>query len=129
MFGALGKGETGPKSLEVLNSYLGEGSEFRGSLTFQGAMRIDGVFEGEIATTGQISVGEKARVKADIVGTTVTVAGQVEGNIQAKERVDLKPTAKVIGDIKSPVLSIGEGVILEGKCIIDRSAAGPAPKA
>ncbi|OHE79326.1 MAG: hypothetical protein A2107_05765 [Verrucomicrobia bacterium GWF2_62_7] len=125
MFGAIGKSENGPKALEALNSYLGEGSEFKGSLTFQGAMRIDGVFEGELITTGQIAVGEKARVKADIVGTTITVAGQIEGNITAKERVDLKPTARVVGDIKSPVLSIGEGVILEGKCIIDRSGAGP----
>jgi len=129
MFGAFNKGEPALQPLDSNGSILAAGSEFKGSLTFKGAVRIDGIFEGEIISTGQVTIGDGARIKADIVGGNISVAGQVEGNITAKERVDLKPTARVISDIKSPIMSIGEGVILEGKCIIDRGTAGAAPAA
>lgn len=124
-FGAFNKADGVPRGSEP-QSFIGEGSEFRGSLTIKGNVQIDGSFEGEVAATGNVTIGEHAHFKATIMAGSVTVSGQVEGNITARERVDLKPTAKVIGDIKSPIMSIGEGVILEGRCIIDRSAAGNA---
>lgn len=120
MFAMGKKSDGGP---EANASYLGAGTEFKGTLTFEGNIRLDGNFEGEIISGGSITVGEGARVKADIVTGSALVHGQVEGNITAKERIELRSTARVIGDIKSPVLAIAEGVILEGKCIIDRNQA------
>ena len=104
-----------------ITSILGEGSEFKGTLTYNGTIRIDGNFEGEIISNGTVIIGEKAKIKADILTRICIIGGSYEGDITAKERIELLPSAVVKGNLKSPSLSIADGVVLEGQCIIDRS--------
>jgi cytoskeletal protein CcmA (bactofilin family) len=98
-----------------LNALLGKGSEFEGKLAFEGKVRIDGTFTGEISTNDTLHIGEGAKVSAEISCGTVIVEGEVTGNIKATGAVELKRPAKVRGDITSPSLSIEKGVIFEGR--------------
>src|SRR5512142_391942 len=93
---------------------LGEGAEFEGKLTFKGTVRIDARFRGSIETDDVLIVGEHARIDADIVCGTVVVHGQVNGNIRAKTGVELRHTAKVMGDLDTPSLSLEKGAFLQG---------------
>jgi cytoskeletal protein CcmA (bactofilin family) len=98
-----------------LNASLGRGSEFEGKLAFEGKVRIDGNFTGEISTNDTLHIGEGAKVSAEINCGTVIVEGEVVGNIKATGAVELHRPAKVRGDITSPSLSVEKGVIFEGR--------------
>jgi cytoskeletal protein CcmA (bactofilin family) len=101
-----------------INSTIGEESFFEGRYAIKGSLRIDGRFEGESLLVDQLLVGAMGRVKTDIIATNVVVEGIVIGNISASRRILLLPTARVLGDLKTPELIIQDGVVLEGKCTI-----------
>lgn len=110
---------------EMVNSIIGEGSEFRGEFYVNGLLRIDGKFEGTIHTTGKILVGRTGKVKSDIKAGSVIIGGTVIGNVEATEKIVLLSTARLIGDVITPSLVIEEGVIFEGKCIITKEGKSP----
>lgn len=103
---------------EGINSTIGEGSVFEGKFYISGSLKIDGKFEGEIKTDEELVVGERGRVKTDIFAKSVVVAGTVIGNITAENEVRLLETAKVLGDITAPAISIQRGVVAHGKITI-----------
>ena len=110
-------------SASDLNALLGKGSEFEGKLAFEGKVRIDGTFTGEISTNDLLMVGDGAKVQAEITCGTVIVEGEVVGNIKATAAVELRRPAKVHGDITTPSLVIEKGVIFEGRSRMDELQA------
>lgn len=110
-----------------LHTLLGKGSEFEGKLTFEGQVRIDGKYSGQIQTKDLLVIGEGARVTADISAGTVVVNGTVEGTIRATTLVELHPPARVKGTIETPALAIEKGVIFEGTTKMENLAAKAAP--
>ena len=107
-----------------VHTLLGKGSEFEGKLTFEGQVRIDGKFSGQIFTKDTLVIGEGARVNAEINAGTVIINGQVEGNIKATGMVELHPPARVKGSIETPALSMDKGVIFEGSCKMESTKGG-----
>src|SRR5947199_10065157 len=97
-------------------TFLGKWAQFKGVITFEGTIRIDGRLEGEIHTKGTLMVGEHAVIEGDINADVVVCGGQISGNIVASEKVQLLSTGVVTGTIKTPLLSIEEGVQLYGSC-------------
>ncbi len=112
-----------------INALLGAGSEFEGKLTFEGTVRIDGRFRGEIFSDGTLIVGEGARVEAALRVGTVLVYGEVIGNINATNGVELHAPASLKGNITSPALHIDKGVFFDGSCQMSTGAPEPAAKA
>ncbi|MBV1857086.1 MAG: polymer-forming cytoskeletal protein [Nannocystaceae bacterium] len=106
-------------STPEITTILGQGSSFEGKLTFEGAVRIDGLFKGEIRTQGTLIVGETAEVQAEIEGARVVVHGSVRGDIRAQEGVELRAPARVRGNIASPSLEIEKGARFDGNCVMD----------
>ena len=109
-----------------LNAFLGKGCEYDGKLTFEGSVRIDGKFAGEIFSNDILLVGEGAFVKAEIDVGTIIVSGVVEGNISAKKMVELKAPAIVRGTITTPALMMEQGVVLEGSVKMEERAGKKA---
>lgn len=101
-------------STAALNALLGAGSVFEGKLHFEGQVRIDGTFTGEITTTDLLVIGEGARVSATITCGSVEVRGDITGNINASDSITLRATAKVQADIYAPSLVIDKGAVFEG---------------
>src|SRR3989442_1564083 len=97
-------------------AFVGHGVEFKGVITYDGTVRIDGRLEGEIHTKGTLMVGEHAVIEGDINADIVVCGGQISGNIVAAEKVQLLSTGVVTGTIKTPLLSVEEGVRLHGMC-------------
>jgi len=93
-------------------------ASMQGTLTFRDAvnLRINGNFDGNLKTKGSLLIGEHAKVKADIIGETIVIAGSVNGNITATKELKLLSPARVLGNINTPILGIEEGAILEGQC-------------
>ena len=99
-----------------LVGYLYKGSRVTGQLTFQGSARIEGNVDGEIQCHGTLTIGERAEVRAKISGDVIVIRGKVEGNVVAKEKVELVAPARLFGDIDTPRLVITEGVVFDGDC-------------
>ena len=107
-----------------VHTLLGKGSEFEGKLTFEGQVRIDGKFTGQIFTKDTLVIGDGARVNAEINAGTVIVNGVVEGNIRATQLIELHTPGRVKGNLETPALSIDKGVIFEGSCKMESAKGG-----
>ena len=97
-------------------AFVGEEVTFKGTIRYQGTVRVDGRLEGEIYTDGNLIIGQKAVITAKIEAGTVTCQGQISGEILAKNRVKLLSPAVFDGTITTPLLSMDEGVMFNGSC-------------
>jgi len=116
MFGSNGKKTELPLGGKEPPTFLARGFEFKGSLSFEGTVRIDGTVEGEIRSSGTVILGEHAVIEGDVNAGTVVCGGRVRGNVMATERVQLLPSAVVHGDVIAPLVQIEEGVRFHGSC-------------
>ena len=108
-------------STEEMVAYLYKGSRVTGQLTFHGPAKIDGSVEGEVLCHGILTIGEEAEVRATISGDVVVIRGKVEGDVAAKEKVELETPARLLGNIDAPRLTITEGVVFDGYCSMGRA--------
>ncbi|MCL1911228.1 MAG: polymer-forming cytoskeletal protein [Leptospirales bacterium] len=106
----------------IVNSIIGEGSEFKGEFKINGLLRIDGNFRGTIETSGKVLIGRTGNAMTDIKARLVVIGGTIKGNIFASERVVFLSTGKIIGNIITPSLVMEDGVSFEGNCTINRKA-------
>ena len=97
-------------------AFVGEEVTFKGTIRYQGTVRVDGRLEGEIYTDGNLIIGQKAVITAKIEAGTVTCQGRITGEILAKNRVKLLSPAVFDGTIATPLLSMDEGVTFNGSC-------------
>jgi cytoskeletal protein CcmA (bactofilin family) len=80
-------------------------------------LRISGKFEGELDTRGVLIIGERADVRVTVIkGENITIAGKVRGDIMSSKRLELSSSARVIGNIKTPLLIVNQGALLKGDC-------------
>src|SRR5438105_10993936 len=102
-------------------AFVGRGVEFKGVITYNGTVRIDGRLEGEIHTEGVLVVGEDAVLSAQITAGTVISRGKITGDIVAAGKVRLQAPAVLNGSVKAPLLSIEEGVLFNGSLEMARA--------
>lgn len=101
-------------SSNVLNSDV----EVIGKLNFVDNLLIDGIVEGEITSEGTLTIGQNARIKAEIRTHSVVIHGKVIGNISVSDRVELKSTAELVGDIHASSLAVEAGAIFIGRSTV-----------
>jgi cytoskeletal protein CcmA (bactofilin family) len=108
------------KKIEVneskITGFFDKDTQINGDLTFKGSFRIDGHFRGTINSDSILIIGEKGKVEADIQIGHIIIDGEVKGNVQAREKVEVHSNGRVIGGITSPKLVIEEGAYLEANC-------------
>jgi cytoskeletal protein CcmA (bactofilin family) len=99
----------------ALTAFIDQGSEFSGKLNFKDTVRIDGRFEGEIASENTLIVGESGSVTATIKSQVVIISGELHGEITAAGQVVLHKTARVDGNIHAPRLVVEDGAVFTGR--------------
>ncbi len=109
-----------------MNAFLGKGCSFDGKLSFEGKVRVDGQFTGEIHTKDVLEIGPDAEVKAELHVGSVVVGGRIEGNIHAAKRADLLGTASIQGNIEAPVVTMQEGAQVDGALQMGSAPGQPA---
>ena len=103
-----------------ITALLGRGTRFEGKLYFEGRVRIDGTFAGEIKSDDTLIIGDGAEVSAEIdVATVIVRGGSVHGNVRAKTSIEIHAPAKLVGNIHSPSVFIDRGVEFQGSCRMD----------
>ena len=113
MFGTSKKSANYVSEIETL---IGKDTMVKGNINSKGTIRIDGQFEGDISTTGNLIVGDNAMITAQVTALNATISGTVYGNVDISERLELLPSAKMYGDIKVGILTISAGATFKGAC-------------
>lgn len=110
----MGKGHKKHETEKILDV----DASMQGTLIFKDSvnLKINGRFEGVLNTKGNLMIGDHSVVNADVTGESIIVAGKVNGNITAMKELKLIAPACVVGDVKTPLLSVAEGAVLEGSC-------------
>ena len=116
------------KQDEEVIAFVGRGVEFKGVITYNGTVRIDGRLDGEIHTEGVLVVGEDAVISAQVTAGTVISRGKITGDIVASGKVRLQAPAVLNGSVKAPLLSIEEGVLFNGSLEMAKAEAAEAGK-
>jgi cytoskeletal protein CcmA (bactofilin family) len=117
---------TSNDSKNTLNSDV----DIKGTLRFSGELTFDGKLEGEIQSEGTLNLGDNAVVKGNITANSVVVRGKVNGNVTAKEKIDIKTKTELFGDIRASRLVMEEGVIFVGQTEVNPNKVSPtAPRA
>ena len=112
-----------------ITTLLGRGATVEGKLTFEGTVRIDGRFKGEVFTDDVLVIGEGAIVEASLDVGEVIIQGTVIGNITAKRSIEIHAPGRVKGDLHTPSLQIDKGVMFEGRSFMEAATqprAAPA---
>jgi cytoskeletal protein CcmA (bactofilin family) len=102
-------------------AFVGKGVEFKGIITYDGTVRIDGMLNGEIHTDGILLIGEDAVITAKVTAGTIISKGKITGDLTAREKVRLLSPAVLNGSVKTPMLSMEEGVLFNGTCEMARA--------
>jgi cytoskeletal protein CcmA (bactofilin family) len=111
-----------------ITTLLGRGAAFEGKLTFDGTVRIDGRFKGEVFSDDVLVIGEGAHVEAEIDIGEVIIQGTVVGNVKAKRSIEIHAPGRVKGDLHTPSLQIDKGVIFEGRSFMENAVSAVAPR-
>lgn len=120
-----------PIGSETYPTILGPDATFKGELSFEKGMKLQGRFEGKINTPGRLQVSKEAKMAADVEAGSITVEGEVRGNLTANDRIELKATARYEGDLRATKLVVEEGAIFTGNVAVGpeavkKGAARPA---
>ena len=104
------------QNLEEINVFWGKNSAFNGKKISEGIFRLDGKMDGEIFHSGTLIIGETALIKGRVETNALTLNGVIEGEVLAKDRVEIHPKGKLYGTLSTPILLVQEGGIFEGNC-------------
>ena len=118
------------KKEEMDEKILDVDASMQGTITFKDPvnLRINGSFEGKLDTRGNLTIGENAKVKAEIHGDRIIVAGKVTGDIYATVSLAVVAPASIQGNIQTPRFSVSEGAVIEGQiAMLNVRGAGDAP--
>lgn len=107
---------------------LGRGAAFEGILKGEGEVVVEGSFQGEVNLSGSFAVGVEGRVEASIQARTVTVEGTIVGNVTVSERMDIRATGVIEGDITTPRVAVAEGATIRGRINMSPSLGAEARK-
>jgi len=110
----LKRGSGSPEQAEI-TAFLGKGTEFKGVLSFEGTIRVDGKVDGEVISKDTLIAGDGAFLQGEITVGTIICSGKIVGNVNASQKVHIIAPGIVQGNIKTPKLIIEEGVTFDGK--------------
>jgi cytoskeletal protein CcmA (bactofilin family) len=102
---------------------IGPDASFKGEMTFEKGLRLQGKFEGKINTSGKLHVAKEARLSADVDAGAIVVEGEVKGNLTASDRIELKASARYEGDLQASKLVVEEGASFNGHVSVGPEAA------
>ena len=106
---------------------IGPDASFKGELTFEKGLRLQGKLEGKINTPGRLHIAKEAKMHADVDAGAIIIEGEVRGNLTAVDRIELKQSARYEGDLTAAKLVVDEGAVFSGHVSVGPDASKPRP--
>jgi cytoskeletal protein CcmA (bactofilin family) len=111
-------------SSQEYGTIIGADANFKGEISFDSAAKVLGRFEGSIKAKGKVFIADGSQCKASIEAKEIAIEGQIEGNLEATDRVEVKPTGQVHGDIVAARMTMADGASLDGHVRIGSNGQG-----
>jgi cytoskeletal protein CcmA (bactofilin family) len=108
---------------------IGPDASFKGELSFEKGLRLQGKLEGKINTAGRLHVAKEAKMHADVDAGAIIIEGEVRGNLTASDRIELKQSARYEGDLTASKLVVDEGAVFSGHVSVGPDSSKPKPAA
>ncbi len=89
---------------------------FKGDFKSDGSVRVDGELEGQVEIKGDLVIGDKGRIKGDVLATNILVAGAIEGSVLARGRLEITPVGSIKGGVQCKSFIVEEGGVFQGNC-------------
>jgi len=112
------KGRRTLDTVEGFATSVGEQTKLSGNISGNGHTIVLGTVEGDCDLDGTLVIGESGKWHGKLVAMSIVIAGEVEGEVWAKEKLEILSTARVKGVLKSKVLAIAEGAIHQGEVVM-----------
>src|SRR4051794_13207510 len=110
------------ESVNDFPTTLGPDATFKGELSFEKGLRLQGRLEGKINTPGRLHISREAKMQADVDAGSIVVEGDVKGNLTASDRIELKQSARYEGDLQTSKLVVDEGAVFSGHVLVGPDA-------
>ncbi len=107
--------ESGNREIETI---IGPSVKVEGNFKSEGNINVDGIVQGSLKTNHNLKVGPSAKIKAEVEADNLFLSGEIRGNVKVKEKSQLTSTAKIFGNLETKLLTVEEGAIINGKCIM-----------
>ncbi|MDO8592195.1 MAG: polymer-forming cytoskeletal protein [bacterium] len=108
----------GTTASNEFETVIGPSVKVKGDFNAQGNVIVEGLVEGSIKTSGNLEVGEKAKINASVEAREAKIGGEIRGNLKIKGFLEITATAKIFGDLEAASISVERGAIINGKCIM-----------
>lgn len=105
-----------PQSYDEIETIIGAGTVFQGTITAKGTVRIDGGLKGDIVTKGDVVIGDSGKIEGNLEARNVIIAGEMQGNIGATGKLEVASSGRITGDLRVKSLVIDDGAIFQGNC-------------
>ena len=109
------------------STLLGKGQLFNGEISGKGSLRVEGDFVGTIKIEDEVIIGKSGKVKGDIISKEVTVIGEIKGNVEALEKINIEVDGSMIGDIVAPRVMVEEGAVYKGRIDMEPKSSKKKP--
>ena len=113
------------RTLDSVNTIIGEGTTLKGDVKVEGSIQVDGDFDGTIEASDTLVVGETGKVEGDATVSNAVIGGRMYGNVFASSKIELQRGSQLLGDIKTRGLVIEDGVVFQGNCQMGDVADAP----
>lgn len=100
----------------VIETIIGTGVVFNGKVSGSATIRIDGTLIGDTEITGLVIVGESGKIKGNVTSDRLLIAGQLEGQVKASERVEIVSGGRLVGDVQTASFIVADGSVFNGNC-------------
>lgn len=107
-----------------LNTMIGKGSSFEGTMKVQSTLRVDGKIKGNISASDSLVVGKEGDINGEVAVRNAIIGGKLKGKLTASGKVVLEANSVFLGELKTTKLVIHEGAIFEGNCFMDGAPGG-----
>ncbi len=101
---------------------IGPDATFKGEITFEKGLRLQGKFEGKISSSGRLHIAREAKLQGDVEAAAIIIEGEVKGNLSAADRIELKQSARYEGDLSASKLVVDEGAVFSGHVTVGPDA-------
>ncbi len=116
-----------PGGSPEFTTIIGKDAAIKGEITFDNGVRVDGRIEGKINSTGLLAISKGGKVEAaEVQAGNIVVEGEVVGNLRATERIELRQSARLKGDLWAAKLLVAEGATFTGQCHVGKDAVAAA---